>query len=85
MSLLQFETQVSPEGVISLPPIPELHGRKVVVSVKEERTQADGTMKKVVKTPEQDFLDFCEELDMPSYDDNEVDQMKYERFKKKYL
>ncbi len=36
MSLLQFETQVSPEGVISLPPIPELHGRKVVVRVEDD-------------------------------------------------
>lgn len=37
MSRLQFETQVSPEGLITLPPIPELHGHKIVVSVEKIR------------------------------------------------
>jgi len=37
MSTLQFETQVSSEGYIMLPP--EFYGRKVVVSVEEEIDQ----------------------------------------------
>ena len=35
MPIVQYETQVSPEGYITLPPIPEYQSRKVVVSVAE--------------------------------------------------
>ena len=45
MSILQYETRVSPEGYITLPPIPEYRNRKVAVCVDECRhnTQGDDT------------------------------------------
>ena len=36
MPILQYETRISPEGYIALPPIPEYRDRKVVVRVHEE-------------------------------------------------
>ena len=35
MPILQYETRVAPDGCITLPPIPEYHGRKVVVRVED--------------------------------------------------
>ena len=89
MPILQYETQVSPDGIITVPPIPEYRDYKVVVCVLKESEKysraflerSDGNG----KTPEQDFLDFCEELAMPSLSDDEVDRIKYERLKEKYL
>jgi len=87
MTLLQYETQVPLGGYITLPP--EYHERRVVVRVLEEKKELGGTvlerLEGIDKTPEQDFLDFCEELAMPSLSDEEVEQIKYERLKKKYL
>ena len=36
------------------------------------------------KTPEQDFLDFCDELAMPAWSDEDVERMKHERLKERY-
>jgi hypothetical protein len=36
MTILQYETRVSSDGFITLPPIPEYQGRRVVVRVEEE-------------------------------------------------
>ena len=36
------------------------------------------------KSPEQDFLDFCDELAMPAWSDEDVERIKYERLKEKY-
>jgi hypothetical protein len=33
------------------------------------------------KSSEQDFLDFCEELAMPAWNDEDVERIKYERLK----
>jgi hypothetical protein len=86
MPILQYETRVSPEGYITLPPIPEYHDRKVVVRVHEEIERKIAELSDISgKTPEQDFLDFCEELDMPALSDDDVDRIKYERLKEKYL
>ena len=90
MPILQYKTQVSPEGYITLPPMPEYRDRKVVVRIEEERNEVPYHLDPdhsdtADKTPEQDFLDFCEELAMPSLSDDEVDRLKYERLKKKYL
>ena len=38
MPILQYETRVSSDGTIAIPPIPEYRDRKVVVSVDAERT-----------------------------------------------
>ena len=89
MPILQYETRVSPDGHITLPPIPEYSDRKVVVCILDEREKYGGTFLERSegndKTPEQDFLDFCEELAMPALSDDEVDRIKYERLKEKYL
>jgi len=89
MPILQYETRVSPEGFVTLPAIPEYHGRKVVVRVEERRNEIGGRFSDDSqisdKSPEQDFLDFCEELAMPALSDDDVDRIKYERLKEKYL
>jgi len=67
MPILQYETRVSSDGNIALPPIPEYRDRKVIVRVHEEKDEIWGAILECSegndKTPEQDFFDFCEELD----------------------
>jgi len=106
MPILQYETRVSPEGYIVLPPIPEYRDRKVVVRVHEESEehrrafskrsegndmtpeqdlQQDPT--KVLpngKTPVEDFLDFCKELNLPSLTDEEAGQVRFDALMEKY-
>ena len=36
MPILQYETQVSPEGYITLPPLPEYRGRKIEVVLRTQ-------------------------------------------------
>jgi len=85
--MLQYETQVPLGGYITLPP--EYHERRVVVRILEEKKELGGSVLERLegtdKTPEQDFLDFCEELAMPSLSDEEVEQIKYERRMRKML
>ena len=87
MTMLQYETQVPLGGYITLPP--EYHERRVVVRILEEKKELGGSVLERLegtdKTPEQDFLDFCEELAMPSLSDEEVEQIKYERRMRKML
>lgn len=88
MPILQYETRISPDGYITLPAIPEYHGRKVVVRIDERRDEVNRMISDdseiSEKTPEQDFLDFCEELAMPALSDDDVDRLKYEHLKEKY-
>ena len=67
MPILQYETRISPEGYITLPPMPEYRSRKVVVYVDEERDESEGKFsarsKIAERTPEErkaDFEDFME-------------------------
>ena len=86
MPILQYETRVSPDGAITLPPIPEYRNRSVVVRIDGiDDWQALERSRIAGKTPEQDFLDFCEELAMPPLSDDDVDRIRYERLKEKYL
>jgi hypothetical protein len=89
MTILQYETQILSDGSIALPLLPEYRNRKVVVSVDEGIDVLDRTASLhsdvTNKTPEQDFLDFCEELAMPALSDDEVERYKYERLRKKHL
>jgi len=78
VSILQYETQVSPEGYITLPPMPEYRDRRVAVYV-DERKDEMPHLEIADKTPEQNFLDFSEELAMPALSDDNVDRMKDER------
>ncbi len=73
MSLLQFETQVSPEGVISLPPIPELHGRKVVVRVEDDNEWPNPTDEQLNK-----MYDLCRGC-LEGMTEEEYDQLREER------
>ncbi len=83
MTILQYETRVSPEGLISLPPIPELHDRKVVVSVEEDRTESHEkppVRKKPKATAEEArvFVDTCYGC-LEGVSDEEFERMKTER------
>jgi hypothetical protein len=85
MPLLQYETQILSDGSITLPLLPEYRNRKVVVSVEEGKNRIAPQYSDVSdKTPEQDFLDFCKELAMPAWHDDDVERIKYERLKNKY-
>ena len=84
MTILQYETRVSSDGLITLPPIPEYQGRRVVIRVEEEWNETVMLSEHDGKTPEQDFLDFCETLNMPNLSDADVERIKYERLKEKY-
>ncbi len=77
MTILQYETRVSPEGLISLPPIPELHDRKVVVSVKAERIEVAG------KSIE-DFINHFTSGPMSDVSDEEIEKAKEEYLMEKY-
>jgi hypothetical protein len=84
MTILQYETRVSSDGFITLPPIPEYKGRRVVVRVEEEWDKPATPSELADKTPEQDFLDFCKELNLPSHTDEEVEQAKLDYLMEKY-
>ncbi len=77
MTILQYETRVSPEGLISLPPIPELHNRKVVVSVEAERTEDAG------KSIE-DFINYFTSGPMSDVSDEEIEKAKEEYLMEKF-
>ena len=76
MSIVQYETQVSPEGLITLPPIPEYYNCKVTVSVDEKPP----IKKKRKATPEeaQAFMDTCYGC-LAELSDEEFERMKMER------
>ena len=93
MPILQYETRISPEGYITLPPLPEYRDRNVVVYVGENRDEVDEkffTRSKIAeRTPEErqaDFEDFMESWagclkGMPHMTKEEI---RAERREKKY-
>ena len=83
MPILQYETQVSPEGYITLPPLPEYRDRKIVVSLDEEKNKLNEqtpNKKKRKATPEeaQVFMDTCYGC-LEGLSNEEFEQMKMER------
>jgi len=83
MPILQYETRISPEGYITLPPLPEYRSRKVIVLVDEEHKELSEKtpMKKKRKaTPEeaQRFMETCYGC-LEGLSDEEFEQMKMER------
>ena len=81
MTILQYETRVSSDGLITLPPIPEYQGCRVVVRIEEEDDEQQCDPTKILpngKTAVDDFLDFCKELNLPPWTDEEVDQAKFD-------
>ena len=83
MPILQYETRISPEGYITLPPMPDYRNRKVVVLVEAERNKLDEQIpmkKKRKATPEEarQFMDICCGC-LAGLSDEEFEQMKMER------
>ena len=89
MTMIRYNIQTGANGSIMIPTTPFAVGEEVEVVLMEKnrkyQTKTPTRIGVADKTPEQDFLDFCEELAMPALNDDEVDQLKYERLKKKYL
>ena len=71
MSILQYETRVSPEGYITLPPIPEYRNRKVAVCVDECRhnTQDDDEQPSPAVAAESRFANRTPEERRAAYED----------------
>ena len=83
MPILQYETRVSPEGCITLPPIPEYHDRKVVVSVDDERNILNKKIpiekkRKATYEEAREFMEICHGC-LEGLSDEEFEQMKMER------
>ena len=83
MRILQYETQISPEGHITLPPLPEYHSRRVIVLVDEEHNESNEQIpvkRKRKATPEeaQRFMDICCGC-LAGLSDEEFEQVKMER------
>ena len=89
MTMIRYNVQTGANGSVLIPTTPFADGEEIEVVLREKyekyQKQVPTRLYPTEKTPEQDFLDFCEELAMPFLSDDEVDQIKYERLKKKYL
>ena len=89
MTMIRYNIQTGANGSVLIPTTPFADGAEIEVVVREKyekyREKMPVRSDLAGKTPEQDFLDFCEELAMPSLSDDEVNQIKYERLKGKYL
>jgi hypothetical protein len=92
MPILQYETKVSSDGYITLPPRLEYRDRKVFVYVDENKIDMidddwppdPARILPNGKTAIGDFLDYCKELNLPSLTDEEVDQVRFEALMEKY-
>ena len=90
MPILQYETRISPEGYITLPPLPEYHSRKVIVSVDDGPFDDDVDDDDDWEPDPADvrrFMDFIENQPpiAPDITDEEIAQLKHERRMKKLL
>ena len=94
MTMIRYSIQTGANGSITIPTTPFAMGEKVEVVLRmpmsEDRT-LDGDERvepaRILpngKTPVQDFLDFCEELNLPSLTDDEVEQIRYDALMEKY-
>jgi len=92
MSTLQYATQVSSEGYISLPP--EFYGREVVVSAVKEQNRS-GKKHGINQPPDNDwrpdpaavrrFHESRKSLPAVEITDEEIEQLKHERRMRKML
>ena len=78
MPILQYETRVSPEGTITLPPIPEYRDRKVVVRVHEDEKSEEQR-----KAAGQKFFDTWDGL-LEGMPDRTAKEIRAERLERKY-
>ena len=84
MPILQYETQVSPEGYITLPPIPEYQSRKVVVSVAEHDPFDDDDWEPDLEAA-QKFREIIKNMKFADITDEEIKRLKHERRMRKML
>ena len=78
MPILQYETRVSPDGTIAIPPIPEYRDRKVVVRVHEDEKTEEQR-----KTAGQKFFDTWDGL-LEGMPDRIAKEIRAERLERKY-
>ena len=87
MPILQYETRISPEGYITLPPLPEYCSRKVIVSVDDDPFDDDDDDWEPNPADVRKFMDFIESQPPIAADisDEEIEQLKHERRMRKLL
>jgi len=94
MTMIRYNIQTGANGSIMIPTTPFAVGREIEVVLKEryEEFPSFDDDKRVEpakilpngKTPVEDFLDFCKELNLPSLTDDEVEQIRYDALMEKY-
>ena len=94
MTTLHYNIQTGINGSILIPTTPFATGEEIeVVLTKKYREpqpldddwQPDPTqILPNGKTPVEDFLDFCKELNLPSLTDKEIDQIRFDALMEKY-
>ena len=94
MTKLRYSTHAGTNGSISIPATPFAIGEEieVILTGKSKELQPlddDGqpdpaTILPNGKTPVEDFLDFCKELNLPSLTDEEVEQARFDALMEKY-
>ena len=86
MPILQYETRISPEGYITLPPLPEYRSRKVIVSVEEDDPFDDYDDDDEDWEPDPAAVRWLFENRIPvNITDEEIAQLKHERRMRKLL
>ena len=84
MPILQYETRISPEGYITLPPLPEYHSRKVIVSVRDHDPLDDDDWEPDLEAARK-FRELIESLEPTDITDEEIERLKHERRMRKLL
>ena len=94
MTMLRYDIQTGANGSIVIPTTPFAVGEQIEVVLLEKyrddqplddewRTDPTRLMPNG-KTPVEDFLNFCEELNLPPMTDEEVEQAKFDYLMEKY-
>ena len=86
MPILQYETRISPEGYITLPPLPEYHNRKVIVSVDEDDAFDDDDDWEPDPADVRKMIEWVQNSKFTvDITDEEIAQLKHERRMRKLL
>jgi len=88
MAMVQYSIHVGENGSVVIPATPFTVGEEVEVVL---RTSKDDSRQfepvKIQpngKTPVDDFLDFCKELNLPPLTDEEVEKIRFDALMEKY-
>ena len=84
MPILQYETRISPEGYITLPPLPEYRSRKVIVSVRDHDPFDDDDWEPDLEAARK-FRELIESSEPTDITDEEIERLKHERRMRKLL